>query len=165
MDETTHNRHWPAGFPTVLEDNTIMRKTVCTLALAGLLSLAGSAAALAQDTAAQPPQQGQWGHGPRGMNPEAQLEHLTKHLNLTAEQQAQIKPILESRDQQAKALWQDQSLAPADRHAKMQTIQQDSRTKIEAVLNDTQKQEYEAMLAKMQDRGQSRVQGPPPQQQ
>ncbi len=138
-----------------------MQKTLCTLALTGLLSLAGSAALAQDNTTATAPQQGQgqWGHGPRGMNPDAQLQHLTKHLDLTADQQAQIKPILESRDQQAKQLWQDQSLAPADRHAKMQAIHQDTNSKIEAVLNDTQKQKYEAMQAKMQERGHDRMQG------
>jgi len=89
------------------------------------------------------------------MNPEAQLQHLTKHLDLTADQQAQIKPILESRDQQAKRLWQDQSLAQQDRHIKMKAIQEDSKAKIEAVLNDTQKQKYEAM----QERGHDHMQG------
>jgi periplasmic protein CpxP/Spy len=162
LDETTHNRRWPVGFYQCWRNNTIMRKIFCTLALTGLLSLAGSVA-LAQENAA-PPQQGQ-GYGHRGMNPDAQLQRLTKHLNLTAEQQAQIKPILESRDQQMKQLWQDQSLAPQDRHSKMKAIGEDSKTKIEAVLNDSQKQQYEAMQAKMQERMQSRTQGPPPQQQ
>jgi protein CpxP len=127
-----------------------MRNTLCTLALAGLLSVAGGAA-LAQDNAA--PQQGQ-GYGHHGMNPDAQLQHLTKQLDLSAEQQAQIKPILENRDQQMKQLWQDQSLAPADRHAKMKTIQEDSKGKIEAALNDTQKQKFEAMQARMHERQQ-----------
>ncbi|MFY9935227.1 MAG: hypothetical protein WAK33_00015 [Silvibacterium sp.] len=136
-----------------------MRKTICTLALAGLLSVAGGVALAQDNTTATPPQQGQgqWGHGPRGMNPEAQLQHLTKHLDLTADQQAQIKPILESRDQQAKQLWQDQSLAPESRHTKMKAIQEDSKAKIEAVLNDTQKQKYEAM----QEHAHEHMQGGP----
>jgi protein CpxP len=143
-----------------------MRKTLCTLALTGLLSLAGSAA-LAQDNAAPQQAPGQWGHGGGRMNPEAQLQHLTKQLDLTADQQAQIKPILESRDQQAKQLWQDQSLAPQDRHTKMKAIQDDSKAKIEAVLNATQKEKYEAMQAKMQEHMHEHMQGeqapPPPQ--
>jgi len=132
-----------------------MRNALCTFALASLLALGGSAA-LAQDNAAPP--QGH-GYGHHGMNPEAQLQHLTKQLNLSADQQAQIKPILESRDQQAKQLWEDQSLAPQDKHAKMKAIQEDSKGKIEAVLNDTQKQKYEALQAKMQERMQGRTQG------
>ena len=135
-----------------------MRNALCTFALASLLALGGSAA-LAQDNAAPPaPPQGH-GYGHHGMNPEAQLQHLTKQLNLSADQQAQIKPILESRDQQAKQLWEDQSLAPQDKHAKMKAIQEDSKGKIEAVLNDTQKQKYEALQAKMQERMQGRTQG------
>jgi periplasmic protein CpxP/Spy len=128
-----------------------MKKIFCTFALTGLLSLgmAGSAA-LAQDNAA--PQAAQEGHGRRGMNPEMQLKHLTRELNLSAEQQTQIKPILESRDQQAQQLWQDQSMSREDRHAKMKAIQDDSKAKIEAALNDTQKQKYEAMQAQMEQR-------------
>ena len=127
-----------------------MRNKLCTLALAGLLSVAGGAA-IAQDNAAPAPQQGQ-GYGHRGMmNPDAQLRHLTKELDLTSDQQNQIKPILQNQDQQAQQIWQDQSLSQADRHSKMKAIHDDSRTKIEAVLNDTQKQKYEALQAKMQE--------------
>jgi periplasmic protein CpxP/Spy len=144
----------------------MIRKTIYSLALSGLLTLAGGAA-FAQDNAAPQVPQGQ-GYGHRGMNPDAQLKHLTKQLDLTAEQQTQIKPILESRDQQMKQLWQDQSIAPQDRRTKMQAIHADSKAKIEAVLNDTQKQKYEAMEAEMHEHGQARMQGGqalPPQQQ
>lgn len=142
-----------------------MRKTIGTFALAGLLSLGMAAsAALAQDNTAQPAQQGQW-HG-RRMDPDMQLKHLTKQLDLTADQQTQIKPILAARDQQAQQLFQDQSLAPQDRHSKMKAIQEDSQAKIEAVLNDTQKQKYEQMLAEMQAHRHGRGGGEeaPPQQ-
>ena len=140
-----------------------MQSKFCTLALTALLTLgmAGSAA-IAQDQSAPPPQQGgQWGH--RGMDPDAQLKHMTKALDLTADQQTQIKPILESQAQQMQALRQDQSLAGEDRMTKMKSIHEDSRTKIEAVLNDTQKQKYEAMQSEMHGhRGGG--QQPPPQQ-
>jgi len=134
-----------------------MRKTLCSLALAGLLSVAGGMA-IAQDNTSAAPAQGQ-GYGHRGMNPDEQLKHLTKQLDLTADQQTQIKPILENRDAQMKQIWQDQSIAPQDRHTKMKALQVDSKTKIEAVLNDTQKQKYEAMQAKMQERMHDRMQG------
>ena len=123
-----------------------MRNTLSTFALAGLLTMAGGAA-IAQDNATPP--QGQ-GYGHRGMNPDAQLQHLTKALDLTADQQTQVKPILENRDAQAKQLWQDQSLSQQDRHTKMEAIHQDANTKIEAVLNDTQKQKFAQMQTRMQ---------------
>src|SRR5271165_7095529 len=155
------------GFYQCWRKQHIMRNTLCTLALTGILSLAGSAALAQDNTTAPPPQQGQWGHGPHGMNPEAQLQHLAKQLDLTADQQAQIKPILESRAQQANQLMQDQSLAPQDRHSKMMAIHEDSNAKIEAVLNDTQKQKFAAMQAKMREHAHEHMQGeqtPAPQQ-
>ena len=81
------------------------------------------------------------------MNPDKQAKHLAKELNLTPDQVAQIKPVLESRKQQFESLRADSSLSPQDRRAKFQAIQQDSKSKIEAVLNDTQKQQFERMLA------------------
>lgn len=140
-----------------------MPNKFCTFALTGLLTLgmAGSAA-LAQDNA--PPPQGQNMHEHRGgMDPDEQLKHMTKQLDLSADQQSQIKPILESQQQQMQALWQDQSVSREDRHAKMQSIHQDASSKIEAVLNDTQKQKYEAMQSRMREHRGGRMgdQAPP----
>ena len=136
-----------------------MRNKFCTLALTGLLTLgmAGSAA-IAQDQSAPPPQQG-GGPGHRGMDPDAQLKHMTKALDLTSDQQAQIKPILQSQHDQMQSLHEDQSLSREDRMAKMKSIHEDSQSKIEAVLNDTQKQKYEEMQAKMQEHMRERMQG------
>jgi protein CpxP len=133
-----------------------------TLALTGLLTLGMAAgAAFAQDNSTPPPQNPNY-QGRRGdFGPDAQLKHLTKQLDLSADQQSQIKPILESRQQQTQALWQDQSLSRDDRHQKMTAIQSDTNSKIEAVLNDTQKQKYEAMLQQREQRMQRRG-GPPP---
>jgi Spy/CpxP family protein refolding chaperone len=86
-------------------------------------------------------------HGHHGMNPNKQAKHLAKELNLSQDQVAQIKPILLERKQQMESLRADQSLAPKDRRAKMHDIQLDSKSKIEAVLNDTQKQQFEQMQA------------------
>ena len=45
------------------------------------------------------------------------------------------------------ALRADASLGVQDRQAKAKTIRQDAKTKIEALLNDSQKQQFEQMLA------------------
>ena len=79
-------------------------------------------------------------------NPDKQAQHLGKKLNLSSDQVAQIKPILEARQQQMQSLRSDSSLAEQDRRAKAREIMQDSKTKIEAVLNDPQKQQFEQML-------------------
>lgn len=145
-----------------------MRRKLCTCALSGLLILGFAGGSLfAQDNTAPPPQNPPMHmRGHHRMNPERQLRHMTKQLGLSADQQSQIKPILESRQQQMQALWQDQSLTQQDRHQKMMDIQQDSNSKIEAVLNDTQKQKYEAMQAKMREHrmhhGMDQGNAPPP---
>jgi hypothetical protein len=113
-----------------------------------------------QTTAPSGQQQGQWGHGQRRpMDPDRQLAHLTKTLNLSTDQQTQIKPILLDRQQKMQALWQDQSLSRQDRRSKAIAIQQDTKTKLEAALNDQQKQQFDAMQAKMQARRQHRMGG------
>lgn len=112
----------------------------------GALFAAGAALAvpIAQD---QAPAQGQQApeHGRRRMDPDKQLAGMTKRLNLTADQQNQIRPILTDRQQQMQALWSNQSISREDRMAKMKTIREDSRAKIEAVLNSDQKQKFEEM--------------------
>ena len=127
-----------------------MRNKVLAMALGGLMAIGAQAALYAQDQTAPPAndqQAGQdGGHGRRGMmNPDRQLEHMTKVLNLTADQQSQIKPILLDRQQKMQAVFQDQTVAQQDRRAKMQAIRQDTNSRIEAVLNDQQKQQFESM--------------------
>ena len=137
-----------------------MRNQLFTLALGGLLTLGVSAAAMAQDNAAPAaaPTQDQ-GRGPGRMNPDRQLEHMTKELGLSADQQNQIRPLLVDRQQKMQALFQDQSIAQEDRRARMQSIRQDTQSKIEAVLNDQQKQKFAAMQEHMGRGG--REGGPP----
>ncbi len=159
-----------------------MNNKFFAIALGGMLALSANAALNAQDqtqapapaqdqtqtqaqTQAQTPvpagqQQGQWGPGHRRrMDPDRQLAHLTKTLNLSADQQSQIKPILLDRQQKMQALWQDQTLSRQDRRSKAMAIQQDTRTRLEAALNDQQKQQFEEMQAKMQARRQQRMGG------
>ncbi len=144
-----------------------MKNKLFALALGGIIAVSANAALYAQDNSAQTTtpqatsgdqQPGQSHRGHR-MNPDRQLAHLSKTLDLSADQQAQIKPILQDRQQKMQALWQDQSLSRQDRRAKAQAIQQDSQTKLEAALNDQQKQKFEEMRAKMQARRQQRMGG------
>jgi periplasmic protein CpxP/Spy len=126
-----------------------MRNRLICLTLGGLLAMGVADSAMAQDNAAPGQEQGR---GAMRMNPDRQLERMTRELGLTADQQGQIKPLLVDRQQKMDAVFQDQSLSPADRRAKMQSIRQESQGKIEAVLNDQQKQKFEAMEQHMRNR-------------
>ena len=112
---------------------------------------------LPPETSAPPPGEGMGG-GHRGMmDPDQQLARMTKRYNLSADQQTQIKPILVAQQQQMQALRGDSSLSRDDRMAKMMSIRSDSKTKIEAVLNDDQKKQYDADEQRM---GQHMMHGP-----
>lgn len=139
-----------------------MRSRLFTLALGGALALGISGAAIAQEPAPPPSDQAQPGPGAGGqrrMDPDRQLQHMTQELDLTADQQSQIKPILVDRQQKLQALFQDQSLSQDDRRSKARAIVQDSNSTIESALNDQQKQKFEAMQQRMRHGGPG---GPPP---
>ena len=142
-----------------------MKNQFCRIALSGLLAtgltLSTAAAFAQQDTPPPAPdgsaqQMGRMGH--QRMDPDEQVAHMTKRYNLSSDQQTQIKPILVGRQQQMQALRQDSSLSREDKMAKMKSIRDDSSTKIQAILNDSQKQKYTEDQQKMQDRMQQRMQ-------
>lgn len=139
-----------------------MKTKLVTMALGGLLTFGGTVAALAQDTPPAPPannptqDQNQAGPPPQGpgrrgmrMDPDRQLERLTRELNLTSDQQTQIKPLLVERQQKMQALMQDQSAAPQDRRTQARSIMEGTSNSIKALLNDDQKQKFEAMQERM----------------
>jgi protein CpxP len=152
-----------------------MKNQLCRLAISGLLAtgltLCSAAAFAQQDSTAAPtpdasaPQQG-GGHGQWGghQTPDEQVARMTKRYNLSSDQQAQIKPILANQQQQMQALRQDSSLSQEDKMAKMKSIHEDSSSKIQAVLNDSQKQKFAQDQARrqqqMQERGAAPAGGP-----
>ncbi|MBS1800737.1 MAG: hypothetical protein JSS95_13030 [Acidobacteria bacterium] len=123
---------------------------------------------LAQDAAPASPPQGQMGPRGGGRMEGRQLEMLTKRLNLTADQQTQVKAIDEDTSKQMMAVRNDTSLSQDDRRSKMMTIRKASQDKIRGILTDDQKTKYDALLAEQQQRMRGRGQGgeappPPPQ--
>jgi hypothetical protein len=89
---------------------------------------------------------------------------MTKRYNLSADQQTQIKPIIADAQQKMMALRGDSSLSRDDKMAKMKSIHEDSNTKIQAILNDTQKAQFAQDQQKMQERMMQRGGGAPPAQ-
>jgi Spy/CpxP family protein refolding chaperone len=133
-----------------------MNRTKATIILGALLSAStlfaqapNSSVDSNQTPSANAPQaeQGQPGYQHRHFDPNQFAAHLGKRLGLTSDQVAQITPILAARQQQMQTLRADASLSEQDRHTKARAIRQDTNSKIEAVLNDQQKQQFEQMLA------------------
>jgi len=102
-------------------------------------------------------------------NPQHQARFLARQLGLSRAQVAEIKPIIADRQQQIESLRSDQTLTPRDRRIRVQGVMQDSRSRIEALLTDSQKQQFEQMLsdrrARRQQPAQPESQPPQPQDQ
>jgi protein CpxP len=144
-----------------------MNKLLGCTARSGVLvaSLMCGALAFAQEpgfppeTSAPPPKQGP-STGHHGMmDPDEQLARMTSRYSLTTEQQDQVKPILISQQQQMQGLREDTMLSHEDRLARMKTIRSESDAKIEALLNDDQKKQFEQDKLRTQERMQTRGQG------
>ena len=133
-----------------------MKKWIALTALAVALAAVG-APAWAQMGEGQGG--GQPGHGP--MSADQRLQMMTKQLNLTADQQEKIKPMLENQSQQMQALHQDTTLSQEDRMSKMQQIRQSTNSQIKTVLNPDQQQKFEQMSSR-HGHGPGGMGGPPP---
>ena len=125
-----------------------MRKAlVCAMAVA--LVCCG-AALYAQDGMGQG---GGMAAAHRMQSPELKLQHMTRQLDLTPEQQQKIKPILEQESQQMASLHQDNTLSQQDRRNKFQQIRQNTDEQIKPILTPAQQEKYEMMESSRTEHG------------
>ena len=132
-----------------------MRKPIACFALFTCLGLAAYATPQEGAPAASVPAQSQ---GPRQFDPNRQVRVMAKKLNLSANQQQQLLPILADRDQQMGAIRNDSSLSPKDRHTKMTAVREDSQNKIKALLTQDQKTAYDGMLQQAREHRKEKMQ-------
>lgn len=120
--------------------------TALGLVLAGALT---AATAFAQQT--QLPENTPNGNAPNhhfrhhAPNPQRQAEFISKKLNLSADTTAKLTPIFADRDQKFRALMQDQSLTPQQRHEQMRSIHQNTEQQLASVLTPDQLQQLKTM--------------------
>lgn len=93
------------------------------------------------------------GHGHGAMSADQHLQMLSEKLNLTEDQKAKIKPILEEHLKDRDAIMKDQSLSMDQKHEKIKASMDDSRAKIDPILNDQQKKQLDQMMQDMQNQG------------
>ena len=105
---------------------------------------------------------GYGGGGRRGpMSPDEQLKRMTKDLDLTADEQAKIKPILVDEQKKMEDLRNDSS---GDRQAmrqKVMQIRQDGNGPVRALLDDKQKEKFDKLEQRREDRMQNHRGGGP----
>ena len=95
-------------------------------------------------TAPQTPPQGHEAMGSTG-SPDAHLQMLSEKLNLTEDQKAKLKPILEDQAQQLKSLHADSSLTPEQKIAKKKAIHETTHDQINSMLTPEQQEQFKQM--------------------
>jgi periplasmic protein CpxP/Spy len=119
--------------------------------VAGMMLIAPASHAVQTAPAAQ--EHGAMGGSMMGpMTPENRLKMLTEKLNLSEDQQAKLKPIIEDQSKQMKAIHDDTSLAPTDRQAKMKELHESSIEKMNAILTPEQQTKWKQMRQEMTEK-------------
>ena len=140
-----------------------MRNRPFTLVYGVMLMLAMAGSAVAQDNGVQQPsarQQLQHIHTPQSIDQE--LARLTKDLELTPEQQHQVRPLLEEHHDRIQSLLDNnpkasrQELAP-----QIHAISEDTHRAIHAILSDYQKELEKAMQQREHNGEENRRSAPP----
>jgi periplasmic protein CpxP/Spy len=143
----------------------MLKQCLFILLAVGLIAAAVPFAAAQSSNDSQPGNQqsaqgnGGWHHGPP--DPAERTKELTKHLNLTPDQQTKVLDILQSEHSQMETLHQDNSLSQQDRHTKMMDIHKTGDTQIRALLDSTQQKKWDEMQAKRDQWGHNGHHGPP----
>ena len=137
-----------------------MRNRPFTLAYEFMLMLGMAGAAVAQDNGVQQLSARQHIHTPQSID--QKLAQLTKDLELTPEQQQQVRPLLEEHHDRIQALLDKnpkasrQELGP-----QIHAISDETHRKIHALLTDHQKELEKAMQQREHNGGENRRSAPP----
>lgn len=85
---------------------------------------------------------------------QAGLQHLATELNLTDDQKAKIKPVLQNEFAQLKAVDADSSLSADQKQAKVTEIRGSAKSQIQSILTPEQQQKFAAMKEEWQEKRQ-----------
>jgi periplasmic protein CpxP/Spy len=140
-----------------------MRNRSFTLACGVMLMLGMAGPVVAQDNGAQQPsarQQLQRIHTPQSID--QKLASLTKDLELTPEQQQQVRPLLDEHHDRIQALLDKNPKASRqDLGPQIHAISGETHHKIHALLTDHQKELEKAMQQREHNGGENRRSTPP----
>jgi uncharacterized protein (DUF4415 family) len=134
-----------------------------TLAYGVMLMLGIAGAAVAQDNGAEQPsarQELQHIHTPQSI--EQELARFTKDLELTSQQQRQVRPLLQEHHDKIQALLDKNPTASRQELGpQIHAISDETHGKIHALLTDHQKELEKAMVQRERNCGENRRSTPP----
>jgi hypothetical protein len=73
------------------------------------------------------------------------VKSFSENLNLDPTQQAGVKAVLERQQREARQIQFDQSLSGTERIGRFRALQQDTVSRIRALLNEDQKKKYDPL--------------------
>lgn len=77
---------------------------------------------------------------------EARVRLLSRELDLNPEQQHAVRQILQGQREAVRHIWQDPSIAPAERAPAVRAVSNQTADRIRAVLNEEQRKKYNRAL-------------------
>jgi len=144
----------------------MLKNWILALMLGGL-ACAATPAVIAQDAPSSDQQAAptgappEHGHGPGRFDPERRADMLAKKLNLSADQKTKVTEIFKSEKSDMQKIHADASASQGDRRSKMMDVHKSSNDQVRALLNEDQQKKFDEMLARRQQWGKKRHQGPP----
>lgn len=117
-----------------------------SLALVMFLLLLSSLLASAQQNASSSQSDTQARQN-QGSPVDQHMQALTERLDLTADQQAKLRPIVQKMFDDRQKLEEDKSLSDAERHQKMRVLHENATNQAKQFLNDDQKKKLDEMFA------------------
>lgn len=90
--------------------------------------------------------------------PEVQLKRLTKGLQLTVEQQKQIRPMLKDEYAQLMEIRKDDNLSPKQIQAKVEALRTETIAKMQAVMTPEQIEKHNLVSKEIKANKQKRIQ-------
>jgi hypothetical protein len=140
-----------------------MRNRPFTFAYGAMLILGMAGLAVAQDNGAQQPsarQHLQHIHTPESID--EKLAQLTKDLELTSEQQKQVRPLLQEHHDKIQALLdKNPTVSRQQLASQIHAISDETHHKVHALLTDHQKELEKAMQHRGHDGGENKRPAPP----
>lgn len=89
--------------------------------------------------------------------PEVQLKRLTNGLQLTDEQQKQIRPVLEDEYAKFKEIRQDENLSPKQIQKKVEELRTGTITKMQSYMTPEQKEKHDLISKEIKSNKQKRI--------
>lgn len=91
----------------------------------------------------------QAGHPRQAPSVDEHVKMLADQLNLTADQQAKVKPMVQQMTDDMNRIMQDQSLSREERGTKIKAVRTEADKKLRAILTEEQKRKLDELEANM----------------